>query len=241
MIIKTIKTFVGDAEDTKNLKGPKCCPFFINSYLIDNGIDVILIDTSFPDDIDKMPGESKFGIGIGHRIATFVVALNKTGYKVSDITKIVLTHNHIDHIGAIQAFPKAQIFINKIDFGGMQIKTPNIVKVDLSKDPKFNFQGSFKVSNGIFMLPSYGHSYGHSIVIAKDDKENIYYMFSGDSIGNLQDFIEGKRVRIAVDKKSARQTVKDLTTFIKNNKTVVIQAHEPNIEQTITDKVIFLL
>ena len=43
-------------------------------------------------------------------------ALLKTGIKATDITDIIITHPHYDHIGGIELFPAAQIWMQHDDY-----------------------------------------------------------------------------------------------------------------------------
>jgi glyoxylase-like metal-dependent hydrolase (beta-lactamase superfamily II) len=72
----------------------------------------LLIDTGFMQD-DACNGFSrKFGIPTWispHRL------LAEMGLKADDITDIVVTHAHFDHMGSIAEFPDAHIYIQKIE------------------------------------------------------------------------------------------------------------------------------
>lgn len=57
----------------------------INLYLIDSGTHRLLIDAGFPDKLNDVGRE-----------------IRKTGFKLSDIDYLIVTHFHVDHAGAIQ-------------------------------------------------------------------------------------------------------------------------------------------
>ncbi|HEX8378200.1 MAG TPA: MBL fold metallo-hydrolase [Pedobacter sp.] len=57
----------------------------INCYLIASNTHRLLIDTGFPNSLNNLGRE-----------------MRKTGFKVSDINYLIVTHFHIDHAGAIQ-------------------------------------------------------------------------------------------------------------------------------------------
>ncbi len=64
-------------------------PYFIISYLIDTGSEVVLVDTSYPDEISELPENTELGIYCGKRTKKFEEALNDVGYKLKDIDKII--------------------------------------------------------------------------------------------------------------------------------------------------------
>lgn len=264
MIIKVIRTFIGDdhipfvnssgtcaREDDKSFRkiGIRCKPFYISSFLIDTGNEVILVDTSFADNMKLLPEDMKFPVGVGHRIDMFKDALEKTGYTVSDIDKIVLTHFHLDHTAELQLFPHARIFICKRDFKSLKGKVPNIEPIDLTVNPFKNFVGSFKVAENVWMLPAYGHSRGHSIVVAHETDlpempllsgfvptDGFYYMFAGDLTASQAALKNGEYLPLTVSKGLSQESLDTVREFVKNNKTVYLLNHAQNLEALITEK-----
>lgn len=85
-------------------------PAFIFWLVKDNQGKNILIDAGFLPDI---PQVTDFGIIKYIRPDTMLFALN---LKKEDITDIILTHPHWDHMGGIDLFPNAQVWIQKEDY-----------------------------------------------------------------------------------------------------------------------------
>jgi glyoxylase-like metal-dependent hydrolase (beta-lactamase superfamily II) len=85
---------------------------FVNSFsptLIDTGSDVILFDTGF--------GQSGRAMGAGRLVEGMAAA----GYMPEDVTIVVLTHLHGDHIGGLMedgkpAFPKARYVTGQTEY-----------------------------------------------------------------------------------------------------------------------------
>jgi glyoxylase-like metal-dependent hydrolase (beta-lactamase superfamily II) len=70
----------------------------------------ILVDAGFLDDLDDAKD---------FKIANYTrpdSALLKTGLKAADITDIIFSHPHWDHIDGVDLFPNAHIWIQKEDF-----------------------------------------------------------------------------------------------------------------------------
>ena len=89
--------------DEKNL-----CTWAMRCLLIENGKNLILIDTGLGDKQD----EKFFGFYDLHGDATLISSIRKAGYHENDITDVVLTHLHFDHVGgAIQRSTKDQKLI----------------------------------------------------------------------------------------------------------------------------------
>jgi len=253
MIIKAIRTFIDDdhfpvmnaSSNSYMNMGFRCKPFCISSFLIDTGKEVILVDTSFADTMKLLPEDMKFPVGIGHRIASFKDALEKTGYTVNDVDKIVLTHFHLDHTAELQLFPNARIFICKRDYKSLKDKVPNIEQIDLTLNPFQNFAGSFNVADDVWMLPAYGHSRGHSIVVAHQTgttlADDFYYMFAGDLTASRTALKNGEYLPLTVSKALSQESLQKVREFVKNNRTVYLLNHAKNIEQLIAEKSIIEL
>jgi len=81
--------------DEKNL-----CSWAMRCLLIEDGNRLILIDTGLGDKQD----EKFFGFYDLHGDATLVSSIRKAGFKPEDVTDVVLTHLHFDHVGGAVKF-----------------------------------------------------------------------------------------------------------------------------------------
>lgn len=77
-------------SDSNNL-----CPFAMRSMLIEDGDRLILIDTGIGD----KQSEKFFGHFHLHGDNTLNSSLNALGFSPDDITDVILTHLHFDHVG----------------------------------------------------------------------------------------------------------------------------------------------
>ena len=85
----------------------------LQNYLIDTGSEVILVDTGLPVGTpEESPNEDTL-IYTGRDITDYMTAFANLGYKPEQVTKILLTHKHIDHSGCLDKFPNAKIFVNE--------------------------------------------------------------------------------------------------------------------------------
>lgn len=89
VIPKTIWQKMIPADD-QNL-----CSWTMRCLLVDTGKKVILIDTGLGDKQD----ERFFSHYFLHGDATLLHSIEKAGYNVSDITDVLITHFHFDHVG----------------------------------------------------------------------------------------------------------------------------------------------
>jgi glyoxylase-like metal-dependent hydrolase (beta-lactamase superfamily II) len=143
---------------------------FVNGFsptLIDTGSDVILFDTGF--------GKSGHAMGAGR----LVEGMASAGYMPGDVTKVVLTHLHGDHIGGLMedgkpAFPNATYITGQAEYDfwvdGARAGTPaegNQKSVLANVKPladKMTFIGEGgDVASGITGMLAAGHTPGMMI------------------------------------------------------------------------------
>lgn len=238
MEIKALTTFeggymsehfvFGGTRDKELCSTTKQYPYYIISYLIDTGKEVILVDTSMPDSLCEMPANEELGVYIGKRTQTFEQALNVIGYQTSDVDKIILTHHNFDHVGMISLFPNAEIYISKKDEKNLQdTDALHIIGVDLDKHPLFNFDGSFEVAENIYMVQAYGHTKGHSIVLVYDEKSNGYVLIAGDATVTDEAISQNEMMIVYEDLEKSKDTLNKLRDFMGSHKTVYLSTHDP--------------
>lgn len=76
--------------DEKNL-----CSWAMRCLLIEDGDRLILVDTGLGDKQD----DKFFGFYDLHGDATLIGSIKKAGFSVADVTDVILTHLHFDHVG----------------------------------------------------------------------------------------------------------------------------------------------
>ena len=88
-----------------------------------------------------------------------------------DITDVIITHSHHDHIEAIKYFCNAVIHITKNEYEGGKNYIPDKFKVNI-------FTGEYNISSQIKVLEYGGHSKGSSIVEIKT--RDFVHILAGD-------------------------------------------------------------
>ena len=80
-------------------------------------------------------------------------AFYELGYKKEDVTKILLTHKHIDHSGELKQFPNAKIYLSKTEAQELNLEGENIVPVEFDDGAYHNFEKSQKICDGKGLFP----------------------------------------------------------------------------------------
>jgi glyoxylase-like metal-dependent hydrolase (beta-lactamase superfamily II) len=145
-------------------------PVAINTFLINTGSKLVLIDTG--------AGEL-----FGPRSGRMVSNLRASGYQPEQIDAVLLTHTHPDHAGGLsiggrRVFPGAVVYVDKRDPDYWLSDAAENAAPDNRKqmfhqahatiDPYVKagmlhpFDGATELFPGIRTVPAYGHTRGHS-------------------------------------------------------------------------------
>ncbi len=197
----------------------------LQNYLIDTGSEIILVDTGMPAEMPDAVPDEKTQIHIGARIRDYVSALRELGYEPEQVSRILVTHHHVDHTGELRAFPNATIHIGPEDADTLGLQGPNVVRAAYSDGPYFNFDAHDRIAEGIAFVKARGHTKGNSIVIVEDG--GLFYMMHGDVTYSDEALYAGRLSVVAEDEKAARDTLDRVRSFVAAHPTVYCSTHTP--------------
>ena len=239
MKIKAVRLFEGGEFNEEFLFGGEnkadgrkdvMYPGSLQNYVIDTGDEVILVDTGFP------PNTPFKGYT---RVNEYMDGLAALGYKPEQVSKILVTHKHPDHSGALSEFPNAKIYIGPEDADALKLTGDNIIRAAYSDGAYHNFPESQKVADGVYFIKARGHTKGNSIIIAESD--GLYYMFHGD-VTYVDAALHANKLSIVFeDLAAARETLDRVREFVKNNPTVYLSTHTPEGVTNLEGKIIMKL
>ena len=197
----------------------------LQNFLIDTGSEVILVDTGFKASFPAPAKKLGSPLYMGEKVDDYMEAFAATGYKPEQVTKILVTHKHLDHTDCINEFPNAKIYIAPEDADAMKLpEGGNIVRAKYGEVYK-NFPNAQQVAHGIWFVEAKGHTRGNSIVIAESD--GLFYMMHGD-VTYCDAALKANKLSIVFeDKDAARITLNRVREFIKDNPTVYLSTHCP--------------
>lgn len=197
----------------------------VNTFLIDTEKELILIDA---------------GAGSLAPSAGFTAKnINLSGYNVEDITVVLMTHLHPDHVFGLtidgkMIFPNATVYINKADYNIWINILPNLkdlLQPYLKKNQCKLFNSGDKLVEGITGIPLPGHTVGHTGYEASSNGEKI--LFWGDIIHDPDVQFYNMDVEIVlVDRNEERiklelKTAKDTVEKAVIEKTLIGGVHMP--------------
>ncbi|MBO3758977.1 MBL fold metallo-hydrolase [Ciceribacter sp. L1K22] len=207
---------------------------FVNSFspvLVNTGSDVILFDTGL--------GEGGRANGMGRLIEGLMAA----GYTREDVTVVVITHMHGDHIGGLMegsepAFPNARYVTGQAEYdfwvdparegtaaeGGHKTV---LAKVKPLAD-KMTFIGDGgEVVSGITGMAAFGHSPGHMIYNLESDGRRL--LLTADTANHFVLSLQRPEweVRFDMDKAAAAATRKNVFDMVASDRIPFLGYHMP--------------
>lgn len=157
-------------------------PTAVTTYLIDDGQNLVLLNA----------GGAK---NLGDTMGGLPDSLRAAGYAPEEVTAVLLTHMHFDHVCGLTradgspAFPRATVFVSaaESDFwldpktaqAAPEASRPffvlaaNAVAPYLSRGALTRFQDGTEVLPGIRALPTPGHTPGHTSFLVTSGAEQL--------------------------------------------------------------------
>lgn len=146
-------------------------PIVFSVFLVVTEARAILVDAG----CDTMPGfEMEDFCGT-------VAALKKLGCTPDDITDVILTHAHHDHIQGIKDFPHAHVYIQEAEYARGKRHIPESC-------PVHTFPETCQVAEGVTVKRIGGHTEGSCVVEVRG--ENTVYVLCGDECYSRKNLTE---------------------------------------------------
>jgi glyoxylase-like metal-dependent hydrolase (beta-lactamase superfamily II) len=207
---------------------------FVNSFsptLIDTGSDVILFDTGF--------GKAGHAMGAGRLVEGMAAA----GYMPADVTKVVLTHLHGDHIGGLMedgkpAFANASYITGQTEYdfwtdaaragtpaeGNQKAVLANVKP--LAEKMTFIGEGG-EVAPGITGMLAAGHTPGMMIFNVESQGKRL--ILTADTANHFVLSLQRPdwEVKFDMDKAAAAATRKKVFDMIATDKVAFLGYHMP--------------
>ena len=195
------------------------------SFWVLKGHDrVILVDTGF----ESMKMVEKWRIR-GYRNP--VQALSDIGIKPSQVTDVVVTHSHWDHIGGLPAFKSARIWINRTELDLVMRRKAGRVKKALQKARE---KGLLRLTGSVetfapcaVVVPVGLHSAGFQFVVIKNT-DGIWILAS-DVTPLWANFERNASTGLSSDKKRTLEVQDMMLQLVDADLGRIIPGHEPGI------------
>jgi N-acyl homoserine lactone hydrolase len=161
----------------------KSMPFVDNCYLLKHSQGWMLWDTGLADAIAAMPeGQKPDDPKATHwfRPKTLASQLDAIGVKPSDIKFVAVSHTHPDHIGNVEMFPQAMLYVQKAEYDWPGAKNAPRFKPE---HPVTKLEGDKDIfgDGSVTILSTPGHTPGHQSLLIKLPKTGAIVL-SGDAV-----------------------------------------------------------
>ena len=172
----------------------KSMDFVDTCYLIKHAQGWFLWDTGIPDAVAAMPdGLAPPDPKAIHwrRPKTLAAQLDQLGLKPSDIKAMAVSHTHPDHIGNVEMFPTAMLYVQKAEY---EWPGPNNATRFKPEHPVTKLEGDRDVfgDGSATILSTPGHTPGHQSLLVKLPKTGAVVL-SGDA-AHFKDNWDNRRV-----------------------------------------------
>ena len=174
--------------------GEKKVPISFVIYLIQTENANILVDPG----CDSLPGfEMRYS-------SPPSAVLEQVGLSTDDITDIVITHAHHDHIEAVKYFPNAVIHITEAEYPSGRNYIPESCKVHI-------FEKEYALHPQIRLVEWGGHSKG-SVVVELEAGETIH-LLAGDECYTQENITQKRCTGTFCNKEKATEFVEKYSAF----------------------------
>ena len=179
--------FVGGSKE-------KRIPISFVLYLIQTENANILVDAG----CDTLPGfEMRY-------FASPATVLQAVGLTADDITDVVITHSHHDHIEAVKYFTNAVIHITASEYPSGKKYIPESFKVHI-------FEKEYAIYPGVRFVEWGGHSKG-SVVVEVEAGDKIH-LLAGDECYTQENIAQKRCTGTFCNKEKATEFVKKYSAF----------------------------
>jgi len=164
-----------------------------NCYLIHHAQGWLLWDTGLPDALAARPDGVDAVNGALHmtRPKTLAGELEALGVKPSDVKAVAISHTHPDHIGNVETFPQAMLYVQKAEYewpgeNGAPRFNPD--------HPVTKLEGDYDVfgDGSVVIISTPGHTPGHQSLLVRLPKTGAV-LLSGDAV-HFRDNWDNRRV-----------------------------------------------
>lgn len=194
----------------------------------------ILFDTGFPPEYVSDPDATAARDGL-HRFGAFVQfgaentakgQLARLGLAARDISHVILSHGHIDHVGSLPLFAHAEIILTAAERA--DAKPRYFFDVQPMEWPEARYRtitGETPLCDGVTLIPTPGHTPGHlSALLCLPDGRQV--ILAADAINRISEPNEG--FADAMNPAVAMASFQRLTALARQSGAEILYGHEPS-------------
>ena len=226
----------------------------VNAYAIEHRDGVILVDTGASAGVKRLPRwHPYFRFCVRFDIEPEEEAgpqLKALGIGSADVTRVVLTHLHIDHDGGLGHFPMSEILVSPAELqrasgaagqlrGYLPQRWPKAFEpkpLILDDGPYGPFPRSKRLTadGAILAVATPGHTRDHLSVIVQDGDKTVF--IAGDASYNEETMLSGTIDGVSDNEDEASATLDAIRAFVEARPTVYLPAHDPDAARRLAER-----
>jgi glyoxylase-like metal-dependent hydrolase (beta-lactamase superfamily II) len=203
---------------------------FFMYWLLKSDNKTILVDAGFTADA-----------GIDTTAITFTQPdklLAAIAVKPGEITDIIITHPHWDHIGGIDLYPNAMVWMQEEDYNDFVAKrrdpeASGFNKKDIQKVRDWKAKGSLTLVKGndqvilpgVTVFTGSKHTAGSQFVMANNGKQNV--ILASDNCKYYRNITKMLSSPATSDQKAYIRNLKTMKQYLVGNTDFIIPGHDP--------------
>jgi len=230
------------------LPGPWSDPMPIHCWAVEHAGRLLLVDTGEIATARDVPF-ARFEVEPEQELPG---ALAAAGLSLEDVTEVVLTHHHGDHVDGL-THVRAPARMGEAELRFIAMPFPRFMRrvlrqplpVAFAPQP-LSFDGppfgafarscSLSADARVVAVPTSGHTPGHLSVICIDD-QGRHVMLAGDATDSLEQLHARRADAIGPDPRVHVQTLETILAHCAQHPTVYLPAHDPESAQRLAGSV----
>jgi N-acyl homoserine lactone hydrolase len=155
------------------------------------------------------------------------------GLNPQDVTRVIMTHLHSDHIGGLHWFEQAQFLISATDRNGHQGAVMCLIPTGMNRQsvqPEAGQLGAFDSSLSLTgdgaIVSTPGHTPGHQSVMLHTNAG--FWLIGGDAAFSQSQVLDSEMAGIVEDPAAARDTLAQIKDQLRRYPTVFLPSHDPD-------------
>lgn len=234
--------------------GSELEPLPVYCWVVDHPEGVIVVDVGPTTDVF-----APRGVDLGARLLVdrdglelepgdeLTPQLADLGIAPGEVTTIVLTHLHFDHASTVEAFPNAEVLVDRrewlahrlLPLGSSLHRWPDDLEPTVpayDDGPYGPFAKSHYVTEtgDVVLVPTPGHTPGHQSVIVETGDELLF--LAGDVTFTERQLLENEVVGISLDGRTSRETMAKVRRLLEDERVVYLPTHDPDSERRLAKR-----